>query len=142
MSCAVWLPLLVWEPCAEGSAGGPVRRVWGPDCPNPFRQAYFAPTCHWVEQNSSQFQLLFSNWPTMLAAQTGWLSGGCSLSRSARIPGFPQLHPVQSLIHKSCGLGIVAIWCHQSLLSTWCMHFWFCCLGVLSSFMCRFGYIQ
>ena len=69
-----WTP--PWGPSPWREAGGLVPRVWGPDCPSPYRQARMSSDPHGclvliccrVEQDLSQFQLLTSNWLTTLTS--------------------------------------------------------------------------
>ena len=137
-----WTP--PWGPSPWREAGGLVPRVWGPDCPSPYRQARMSsdphgclvPICCRVEQDLSQFQLLTSNWLTTLtSANLLGLRRGSPPPGSVGNPGFPELPLTQPLVPSSCGLGSVATWCHRSLLSIWCTHFWFCPLVVLSIFI-------
>lgn len=126
-----WTPLR--GPSPWGEAGGLVPRVWGPDCPSPFRHAGMSsdphgclvPICCCVEQDLSQFQLLTSDRLTILTSANLLALRRGSPPGSVGAPGFPELPVTQPLVPTSRGLGSVATWCHWSLPSIRCMHFCF-----------------
>ena len=140
-SHSVWVELHHGDPLPEGKLVGWFQEFGGQTAQalidrQGCLQTRMDVLCCRVEQDLSQFQLLTSNWLTTLtSANLLGLRRGSPPPGSVGNPGFPELPLTQPLVPSSCGLGSVATWCHQSLLSIWCTHFWFCPLVVLSIFI-------